>query len=255
MFFDTHAHLDDSKFRIDQAQVVQNARDAGLELIVNIGCDLDSSRRTVELTKEYHWIYGTVGVHPHEAKTMDEEVYFALKDLARNPKIVAIGEIGLDFHYDHSPRDVQAQVFRLQIGVARELGLPVVIHEREAHQLTMEILDETRAWDLGGIIHCYSGSWQLAGQIIKKGFYIAVGGVLTFPNAAKIKEVVRRIPMDKLLIETDCPYLAPVPYRGKRNEPAYVVKTAEAVAEIRGMPLEEVGRITTENGRKAYRIS
>jgi TatD DNase family protein len=254
MFFDTHAHLDDPRFKPDQAQVAQNAKDAGLELIVNIGCGLDSIRDTIRLTEQYDWIYGTAGVHPHEAKLMDEEVYFAMKDLAKNPKIVAIGEIGLDFHYDHSPRDVQAQVFRLQIGMARELGLPITIHDREAHQLTLEILDETHAWDLGGIIHCYSGSWQMARQIIKKGYYIAVGGVLTFPNAARIKEVVREIPMDKLLIETDCPYLAPAPYRGKRNEPAYVVRTAEAIAEIKGLPLEEVGRITTENGRKAYRI-
>jgi TatD DNase family protein len=254
MFFDTHAHLDDPRFRDDQAQVAQNARDAGLELIVNIGCGLDSIRSTLRLTERYDWIYGTAGVHPHDAKTMDEELYFTLKDLAKNPKILAVGEIGLDFHYDHSPRDVQEQVFRLQIGMARELGLPLVIHDREAHQTTLEILDETRAWDLGGIIHCYSGSWQMARQIIKKGYYIAVGGVLTFPSAARLKEVVREIPMDKLLIETDCPYLAPAPYRGKRNEPAYMVKTAEAVAELRGLPLEEVGRITTENGRKAYRI-
>jgi TatD DNase family protein len=254
MFFDTHAHLDDPRFQPDRAQVIQNAKDAGLELVVNIGCGVESARSTIRLTEQYDWIYGTVGIHPHEAKTVDEEVYFALKDLAKKPKVVAVGEIGLDFHYDYSPREVQAEVFRLQIGMARELGLPVVIHDREAHQLTLDILDETRAWDLGGIIHCYSGSWQMAKQIIKKGYYIAVGGVLTFSSAAKLKEVVREIPMDKLLIETDCPYLAPAPYRGKRNEPAYVVKTAEAVAEIKGLPLEEVGRITAENGRKAYRI-
>jgi TatD DNase family protein len=178
-----------------------------------------------------------------------------LKTLAKDPKIMAIGEIGLDFHYNHSPRDIQIQVFKLQIGLARDLGLPIVIHDREAHQQTLDILDETHAWDLGGIIHCFSGHWQMARQVIKKGYYIAIGGPLTFSSAVKTKEVIREIPLDKLLIETDCPYLAPVPYRGKRNEPAYMVKVAEAIAEIKQIPLEEVARVTTENGRKAYRIT
>jgi TatD DNase family protein len=254
MFFDTHAHLDDGKYAQDRDQVIQNAKDAGLELIVNIGCDVESAQRTLELTRTYDWIYGTVGLHPHGAKEMDEAYFYKLKALAKNPKIVAVGEIGLDFHYNYSPKEIQIQVFKLQIGLARELGLPIVIHDREAHQWTLDILDETHAWDLGGIIHCFSGHWQMAKQVIKKGFYVAIGGPLTFSSAVKAKEVIRETPMDKLLIETDCPYLAPAPYRGKRNEPAYMVKVAEAIAEIKQLTLEEVGHTTAENGRKVYRI-
>ena len=254
MFFDTHAHLDDNRYKNDRGKVIQNAKEAGLELIVTIGCGVKSVREILDITKEYDWIHCTAGFHPHDAKEMDEESYFELKELAKNPRIKAIGEIGLDFHYDHSPRDVQIEAFKLQIHLARSLGLPITIHDREAHQPVMDIMDETKAWDLGGIFHCYSGSWQMAKQIIDKGFFISVAGPLTFNNAVKTKDVIRNIPLEHILIETDCPYLTPVPYRGKRNEPAYVVKVAEAIAEIKWISLEEVGRVTTENGRKAYRI-
>lgn len=254
MYFDTHAHLDDPAFRQDRAQVIARAREAGLELIVNVGYNLASARRTVQLTKEYDFIYGTVGMHPHDAKDLDGAGLQELKRLAAEARIVAIGEIGLDYHYDHSPRDVQRRVFRRMIDLAREVKLPIVIHDREAHEDIFNILREENAGEVGGIMHCYSGSWPLAQEAIEMGFYISIAGPVTFYNAQKAVEVVRRIPLEYLLIETDSPYLAPVPFRGKRNEPAYVVKVAEMIARIKEMPVEEVARITTENGKRAFNI-
>lgn len=254
MYFDTHAHLDDSKFREDQEQVIARAREAGLELIVNVGYNLQSARRTVAMTKKYDFIYGAVGMHPHDAKDLDGESLRELRRLAQEPKIIAIGEIGLDYHYDHSPRDVQQRVFRRMIDLARELKKPIVIHDREAHEDIFRILKEENAKEVGGIFHCYSGSWPMAKEAIEMGFYISIAGPVTFHNAKKTVEVVKEVPLEWLLIETDSPYLAPVPYRGKRNESAYVVKVAEMIAQIRGLDVEEVGRITTTNGKRAFNI-
>ncbi|MFY9175259.1 MAG: TatD family hydrolase [Peptococcia bacterium] len=255
MYFDTHAHLDDRKYREDQDLVISRAKEAGLELIVNVGYNIASARRTVELTKKYDLIYGTVGMHPHDAKDLDGDGLRELKRLAQEPKIVAIGEIGLDYHYDHSPRDVQQRVFRRMIGLAQEVKLPIVIHDREAHEDVFRILREEKAEEVGGIFHCYSGSWPLAKEAIEMGFYISIAGPITFHNAKKTVEVVKEVPLEWLLIETDSPYLAPVPYRGKRNEPAHVVKVAEMIAQIKGLEVEEVGRVTTANGKRAYGIS
>lgn len=255
MYFDTHAHLDDRKYREDQDLVIFRAKEAGLELIVNVGYNIASARRTVELTKKYDLIYGTVGMHPHDAKDLDGDGLRELKRLAQEPKIVAIGEIGLDYHYDHSPRDVQQRVFRRMIGLAQEVKLPIVIHDREAHEDVFRILREEKAEEVGGIFHCYSGSWPLAKEAIEMGFYISIAGPITFHNAKKTVEVVKEVPLEWLLIETDSPYLAPVPYRGKRNEPAHVVKVAEMIAQIKGLEVEEVGRVTTANGKRAYGIS
>lgn len=255
MYFDTHAHLDDRKYREDQDLVISRAKEAGLELIVNVGYNIASARRTVELTKKYDLIYGTVGMHPHDAKDLDGDGLRELKRLAQEPKIVAIGEIGLDYHYDHSPRDVQQRVFRRMIGLAQEVKLPIVIHDREAHEDVFRILCEEKAEEVGGIFHCYSGSWPLAKEAIEMGFYISIAGPITFHNAKKTVEVVKEVPLEWLLIETDSPYLAPVPYRGKRNEPAHVVKVAEMIAQIKGLEVEEVGRVTTANGKRAYGIS
>lgn len=254
MYFDTHAHLDDRRFGDDQELVITRAREAGLELIVNVGYNIELARRTVELTKKYGFIYGTVGMHPHDAKDLDGEGLRELKKMAQEPKIVAIGEIGLDYYYDHSPRDVQQRVFRRMIDLAREVKLPVTIHDREAHEDIFRILREENAEEVGGIFHCYSGSWPLAKEAIEMGFFISIAGPITFNNAKKTREVVQEVPLEWLLIETDSPYLTPVPYRGKRNEPAYVVKVAEMIAEIKGMDPEEVGRITTANGKRAYGI-
>jgi len=254
MYFDTHAHLDDFKFREDQDQVIARAREAGLELIVNVGYNVASARRTVQLTKEYDFIYGTVGMHPHDAKDLDGDSLRELRKLAAEPKIVAIGEIGLDYYYDHSPRDVQQRVFRRMIDLAREVKLPIVIHDRDAHEDIFRILKEEDAAEVGGIFHCYSGSWPLAKEAVEMGFYISIAGPVTFHNAKKVMEVVKEVPLEWLLIETDSPYLAPVPYRGKRNEPAYMVKVAEMIAQIKGLDVEKVARVTTENGKRAFNI-
>lgn len=254
MFFDTHAHLDDPQFKEDQEQVIARAREAGLELIVNVGYNVASAKRTVQLIRKYEFIYGTVGMHPHDAKDLDGAALQELKKLAAESKIVGVGEIGLDYYWNHSPRDVQQRVFRRMLDFAREVKLPVVVHDREAHEDIFRILKEEKAHQVGGIMHCYSGSWPLAKEAISMGFFISIAGPVTFHNARKTLEVVKEIPLEHLLIETDSPYLAPVPFRGKRNEPAYVVKVAETIAHIKGLPVEEVGRITAENGRRAFRI-
>lgn len=255
MYFDTHAHLDDEQFDADRAQAIARAGEAEVRLIVNVGCNVASAEKTLELTRKYPFIYGVVGMHPHDAKDLDEDGFKKLREMAVQPKIVAVGEIGLDYHYDHSPRDVQRAVFRRMIGLAREVGRPIVIHDREAHEDVLTIVREEKACEVGGIFHCYSGSWQMAKDLLKEGFYLSVAGPVTFANARKLLEVVKEAPLERLLIETDCPYLAPVPYRGKRNEPAYVVKVAEMIASIRGLSTEEVARATQENGKRVFRIN
>lgn len=254
MFFDTHAHLDDQQFRADQEQVIARAKEAGLEFIVNVGYNVASAKRTVQLTKKYDFIYGTVGMHPHDASKLDGASLQELKKLAADPKIVAIGEIGLDYYWNHSPHDVQQRVFRRMIDLAREVKLPIVVHDREAHEDIFRILKEEQASEVGGIFHCYSGSWPLALEAIKMGFYISIAGPVTFHNAKKTLEVVKEVPLEHLLIETDSPYLAPVPYRGKRNEPAYVVKVAEMFAQIKGLSVAKVAKATTANGKRAFGI-
>lgn len=252
MYFDTHAHLDDNRFKGDQDAVIRRAREVGVELIVNVGYNLSSALNTLELTQKYEFIYGAVGMHPHEAQDLNEESLAQLRLLAQKPRVVAIGEIGLDYYYDLSPRDVQQTVFREMISLAQEVQLPIIIHDREAHEDTLRIVKEERAEEIGGVFHCYSGSLPLAQEIVELGFYLALGGALTFKNARKAVEVVRAIPLEYLLIETDCPYLTPVPYRGKRNEPAYVGQVAQAIAEIKGMPVAEVARVTLENGKRLF---
>lgn len=254
MYFDTHAHLDDEKFSPDRELVIQRAKEAGVGLIVNVGYDVEHARNTVAMTKSYDFIYGSVGIHPHEAKELDDIGLEELYRLVKEPKIVAVGEVGLDYYWDHSPHDVQKEVFRQMISFAKEVKKPLIIHDRDAHQDIFDILKAEGANEVGGVFHCYSGSWPLAREAIKMGFYISLAGPLTFNNAAKLHEVAKMVPLQYLLIETDCPYLAPIPYRGKRNEPAYVVKVAEKLAEIKGLPLEEVADKTTENGKRIFNI-
>ena len=254
MLFDTHAHLDDKQFARDRAEVIQRAREGGVELIVNVGYNLASAKRTLALVEEYDFIYGSVGLHPHDAKDGDDRTLTELKRMAQHPKIVAIGEMGLDYYWDHSPHEVQKEVFRKQIALARELKLPIIIHDRDAHQDVLNIVKEEGAKEVGGIFHCYSGSWPMAREVMKLGFYISLAGPVTFHNAQKSKEVAKEVPLDYLLIETDCPYLAPVPFRGKRNEPLYVGKVAEMIAEIKGLPLEKVVEVTKENGKRVFGI-
>jgi TatD DNase family protein len=208
----------------------------------------------MELVERYDFIYGTVGLHPHDAKSMTDELLEEIRGWAAHPKILAIGEIGLDFHYDYSPREVQREVYRRQIRLALDLAMPVAIHDREAHRECFDILTEEGGWANGGIYHCYSGSAEMAADILKNGFYISFSGTVTFKNADKLRRAAMAVPLDRLLIETDCPYLSPQPYRGKRNEPAHVAATGRALAELRGISHEEFAKLTWENACRAYRI-
>ena len=252
MFIDSHAHIDGSEFDADREAVIKRARDAGVSTILNVGTGDPHSgalERAVELAEHHDGIYTAVGTHPHDAKLYDDKAEEKIKALIKqSSRVVAWGEIGLDFHYDHSPRDVQREVFRRQLRAARELSLPVIVHTREAEEDTVEILrSEWAGWELPGVMHCFSGSARLAEQCVELGFMISFSGIVTFKKAAELRAVARDLPIERLLIETDCPYLAPVPYRGKRNEPAYVVEVARCLAELRGMSLEEMARATTAN--------
>ena len=255
MLIDSHAHLDDLRYDTDRDNVLQRAEAAGIEAIVTIGCDLATSQAAVALAQAHPQIFATIGVHPHEAKEIGEGWYESLRSLARHPKVVAYGEIGLDYHYDHSPREIQRQRFREQIHLARELALPLVIHTREAQEDTMMILREEGAGDVGGVFHCFSGDAWIAKDALDLGFYLSFSGVLTFKNATMLRDIAKTVPLDRLMVETDCPYLAPVPYRGKRNEPAYVQYVAETLAEIRGNgSFESIARATVENTKRVFRI-
>ena len=253
-WFDSHAHVDSRQFSDDREEVIRRTFDSGVTRFINIGCDRRSCISTVNLVKKHEGIYGTIGLHPHNAKTMTEELLGEMKRWAGQAKIVAIGETGLDFHYDFSPRDVQRQVFRQQIRLASELGLPLVIHDREAHQECLDILTEEDGWKNGGVFHCYSGSAEMAKEIVKNGFYISFAGPVTFPNAIKLRQAAAAVPLDKMLIETDCPYLTPQAYRGKRNEPAYVAETGKFLAEMKGISQTEMAEILWNNTCSVFRI-
>lgn len=254
MLFDTHAHWDDERFNDDRQEAIKRARESGVQYIVNAASDLDSSRTGIALAEEYDFIYAAVGVHPHNVEPMDESYIETLRQLAKSKKVVAIGEIGLDYYYDTAPRDLQKYWFARQIGAAREVGLPIIIHDRDAHEDTLNIVKSEKAREVGGVFHCYAGSVEMAQEVLAQNFYIAIGGVVTFKNARKAVEVVRNVPLDKLLIETDCPYLTPEPYRGRRNDSSYIRLVAEKIAEIKGLTLEEVARKTLENGKKLFGI-
>lgn len=247
MFTDTHTHMDSESFQEDRHEALMRAYDAGVTRIVNVGFNRETIPTTLELSRRYDFVYAVVGWHPQDAKDMTPEDLEELESLLTQPKVVALGEIGLDYYWDTSPKDVQARVFREQIRLARKLGKPIVIHNRDAHQDILEILKEEKAAEVGGIMHCFSGSWETAKLCLDMNFHISFAGPVTFKNAKQPKEVLARVPLDRLLLETDAPYLTPHPYRGKRNETGYVRYVAEAAAEIRGMPLEELARVTTEN--------
>ena len=253
MLFDTHAHMDGRAFDEDRAELLASLPDQGLGLVLNPGCSLASSRNVDKLTKEYDYIYGAVGSHPDVADEVNEEVLEEYRALCRNnPKIKAIGEIGLDYHYEDIPRDIQKKAFRLQMELARELDMPVIVHERDAHEDGLTIVDEFP--EVRGVFHCYSGSLELAKELGRRGWYIGFTGVLTFKNARKALEVAANIPLDRIVLETDCPYMSPEPFRGKRNDPGKLYRMAEKLAEIRGLTVEEIHTITMENGKRLYRI-
>ena len=254
LLIDSHSHLDFSAFDEDREEVIKRAEQAGVKWIINIGAgeELKSAQRSIELARTYPNIFATVGIHPHDAKIWNAEVRDKILELAQKPKVVAVGEIGLDFAKEYSPREVQEKVFYEQLELARELELPVVIHSRDAHDKTFKILKEMKIQQ--AVMHCYSGSLELAKQLVKMGFYLSIPGVVTFKNAKKLLEVVREISLEHLLIETDCPFLAPEPYRGKRNQPAYVKYVAEKIAELKNTSLEEVASKTTETVLKLFSL-
>ena len=253
MLADSHAHIDDERFDADREEVVARALAAGVSLIVNIGADMASSARSVALAEKYPEIYAAVGMHPHDSQDMKETDYRQLEQWANHPKVVAIGEIGLDYHYDLSPRPVQKEVFLRQLDLARKTGKPFIIHEREAHADMLDIIRHA-ARGLNGVFHCFSGSVETAREYLKMGFYISVAGPVTFPKSVKTKEVAKAVPLDRLLVETDSPYLTPQPFRGKRNEPAYVRLVAEEIANLRDISLAELAETTTANVRRLFNI-
>lgn len=255
MFFDSHAHYDDKKFNKDRKEVIEGLKAAGVDYVVNVGADVETSAKSIELAEKYDFIYASVGVHPHDVKELEEEDIEKLYGMASNDKVVALGEIGLDYYYDNSPRELQKEWFIEQIELAKELELPVIIHSRDADQDTYEIVTDYDANMFGGVIHCYSGSAEMAKRYVEKGWYIGIGGVVTFKNAKKTVEVIEQIDLEHILIETDCPYLSPEPNRGQRNESKNLQYVAEKIAEIKGITVEEVARITTENAKKLYGIS
>ena len=254
MLIDTHAHLEMREFSDDRDDVIQRAREAGVEYIVTIGTTVESSRDAVMLADKYDFIYAAIGIHPHEVKDILHPAYEILRHFAQHKKVVAYGEVGLDYHYEHSPRTDQKRKFRDMLREARELGLPVIIHDRDAHEDTLQILSEEWSPDLGGVMHCFSGDLEMANKVIEMGFSISIAGPVTFPKAVSLREVVRQIPIEHMLIETDSPYLAPQPVRGKRNEPAYVRHTAEAIAAIKGLTFDDVARITSFNAMQLFGI-
>jgi len=255
MLIDSHAHLQDKDFSEDLEQVLERAREANLEKIICIGFDYESSCEAVKMAQQYPQIYAVVGIHPHDAKTLTSEITAQLFDLARDPKVVAIGEIGLDFYRDLSPRDIQKKAFVEQIKLAQELYKPIVIHDRDAHEEVLKIIKKEKAGRNEGVMHCYSGYLPLAIELMKQGFYISFAGPLTYKNNKKTIEVAAKISLDRILIETDCPYLSPEPVRGKRNEPANVAYIAHKLAEIRNKNLQEIAYLTNRNTRCVFRIS
>ncbi|MDQ0116011.1 TatD family hydrolase [Paenibacillus harenae] len=252
--FDTHTHLDSDKFNEDRTQVIERAREAGVDLLLNIGFNRETIPTTIALAEAYEFIYAAVGWHPVDSIDMTPNDLEWIERLCGHSKVVAIGEIGLDYHWDTSPKDVQQRVFREQIRLAKKVNKPIVIHNRDAHEDIVRILREENAAEVGGVMHCYSGSWETAKACLDMDFYISFGGPVTFQNARVPKEVLKQVPLDRLLIETDAPYLTPHPLRGKRNESAYVALVAQSVAELLGKSVEEIAEITTENGKKCFGI-
>jgi TatD DNase family protein len=253
-FIDSHVHLMDRKYNRDLPQVLANAREAGLTAMINVGYDVASSREAVAMAEAEDDLYAVVGIHPHDAVTCTGEALEELEQLVLNRKVVAVGEMGLDYYRDLSPRDVQKQAFRDQLNLAKKVNKPIVIHDRDAHGDVMDLLREEKIPEAGGVLHCFSGSWEMARQAMKMGIYISIAGPVTFKNARRLQDIAKLVPLDYLLIETDCPYLTPEPHRGHRNEPAYVVEVAKMIAAVKGLPLEEIALATTANAKKLFGI-
>ena len=253
MLFDTHAHMNDPAFDADRDELIASFPEKGVALAMNVGCSLNSSYDAIALAEKFPHIYAAVGTHPDAANEVNEEVIETYRELCKlRPKVKAIGEIGLDYYYEDIPRDIQKKAFAMQLELARELDLPVVVHERDAHDDGMTMIKQFPT--VKGVFHCYSGSAEMARQLVKLGWYIGFTGVLTFKNARKAVETAKAIPLDRIVIETDCPFMSPEPFRGKRNDPTRVYRMAEALAQIRGISVEEAEAATFENGKRLYRI-
>ncbi len=255
MIFDTHAHYDDEAFEQDRKELLSGLQDAGIEAVVNISANIQGVKHTLELINQYPFIYGAVGVHPSETGELNHTLLNWLEEMARKPKVVAIGEIGLDYHWEEPEKEVQKHWFIRQLDLARRVKLPVVIHSRDAAKDTLDIMKEGKAEETGGVIHCFSYGTDMAREYLNMGFYLGIGGGVTFANAKKLKEVVKYMPMDRLVLETDCPYLSPVPNRGKRNSSLNLPYVVEAVSQLKGILPQEVISVTNENAKKLYRIS
>ena len=254
VFIDSHAHLEMSDYDHDRDEMIKRALDQGVEKIVTIGIDKKECAQAIELAATYPFIYVALGLHPHNANKSDNNLFDFIKENVGHKSVVALGEMGLDFFKNWSPRNDQIRCFQDQLALARELKLPAIIHDRDAHEETLRILREERAWEVGGVIHCFSGDFKMAAACIDMGFFISIPGTITFKNATSLQEVVNKIPLESILIETDAPFLAPVPFRGKRNEPAHVRYVAEKIAEIKKVPLETVASVTTHNSRLLFKF-
>ncbi len=251
MYFDSHAHYDDRRFHKDRDQLLGKILpDSGVDFIVNVGCDYKTSKQSIELAKKYHYIYASVGYHPHELSEIDSKSIDQMREWAKEEKVVALGEFGLDYYHDAHPREVQQFWFRQQLRLAEEIDMPVIIHSREASQDTFDIMEASKVRK--GIIHCYSGEAPMAVDYTNMGFYLGIGGVVTYPNARKLVDVVKAVSLEKIVIETDCPYLTPNPNRGKRNDSSNLQYVVEKIAEIKGVTPQEVADITSENAKSVY---
>lgn len=252
---DTHAHLNDDRFSKDASRVVERARNAGVEKIINVGFDLESSKKAVIQAETFDGVYSAVGVHPHDSEKASDADLDEIYCLCRHPKVVAVGEIGLDYYRNLSPKDVQKRIFELQLNLAKQVDKPVIIHDRDAHEDTVSVLKAANAGVVGGVLHCFAGSVEMAKECLKMGFYISFAGPVTFSNARRLVKVAGAVPLDRILTETDCPYLTPEPHRGKRNEPLYVRYVVEALAKIRGLSFEKMEAVTTANAKALFRIN
>jgi TatD DNase family protein len=252
MFIDSHAHLDMPQFEDDLPEILERARQHGVEAVVTVGTNLRQSQRATEIARSYREVYATVGIHPHDARESSLSAMDRLRKLATRPKVVALGEMGLDFYRNLSPPELQVQAFRQQIRLARDLGKPIVVHDRDAHRLVLRILQEEKAQEVGGVLHCFSGDLPMAKQCVDMGLLISIPGSITFKNSARLRNVALQLPLDRLLVETDSPFLAPIPFRGKRNEPCYIRYIADRVAKIRKIPVEDLARQLSHNTRELF---
>lgn len=252
--FDSHAHYDDRKFSQDADQVIMEAYNKGVKYILNAGSDIPTSKKSIELAEKFDFVYAAVGVHPHEVEKLNDNKFKELKNLCSHPKVVAVGEIGLDYYYDHSPRDIQRYWFERQIELGKELKLPLIIHNRDSHEDMMSIIYSHAPYEKSGVLHCFTGSWEMAKEMLHLGFYLSFGGPVTFKNAVKAVEIVKKMPEDRILIETDCPYLTPEPFRGKRNDSGFIHLVAEKIAELKESSIEEIAGITMGNTKRLFGI-